>query len=81
MAWRKKKSIGMDSMHLGRATYVDWPVALLHVVGSEQGARARELVKKAVFETEHRGRSHNGGLRVDGTDNLLTPRLWNCFSI
>lgn len=51
------------------------PVALLHVVRNKQGACTGELVKEAVLETEHRRRSHNGRLGVDGTDDLLTPRL------
>ena len=51
------------------------PVALLQVVGVNQGAGASDLVKEVVLETEHRGRAHDGGLGVDGTNDLLSPRL------
>lgn len=51
------------------------PVALLHVVGVNQGAGASELVKEVVLETEHWGGAHDGGLGVDGTNDLLSPRL------
>lgn len=56
---------------------MDWPVALLHVVGSEQVGHASELVKEIVLETEHRGRADNGGLGVDIADDLLTPGLYS----
>jgi hypothetical protein len=59
-----------------RATYVNRPVAFLQVVGVKQRAGAGELVKEAVLETEHRGGAHNGGLGVDGTNDLLSPRLF-----
>jgi hypothetical protein len=51
------------------------PVALLHVVGSEQVGDTGKLVKKVVLETEHRGRSHDGGFGVNGTSDFLTPAL------
>lgn len=60
---------------MGHATYVDWPVALLHVVGSEQVGHASELVKEVVLETEHRRRADDSGLGVDGANDLLTPGL------
>ena len=56
-------------------TYVNGPEALLHVVGSEQVGNTGKLVQKVVLETEHRGRSHDGSLGVDGAGNLLTPGL------
>lgn len=54
---------------------MDWPEPLLHVVGNEQGARTGELVKQVVLEAEHRGGAHNGGFRVDRTNDLLAPGL------
>lgn len=51
------------------------PKALLHVVGSEQVGDTGKLVKKVVLETEHRGRSHDSGLGVNGTNDFLTPAL------
>lgn len=61
---------------LCHATYVDRPVALLHVVGSEKVGDASKLVKEVVLETEHRGRTDDGGLGVDRADDLLTPGLY-----
>lgn len=60
---------------------MDRPEALLHVVGSEQVGDAGELVEEVVFGTEHRSRSHNGRLGVDGTNNILSPCLcdWNQY--
>lgn len=55
---------------------MDRPVALLHVVGSEQVGDTSKLVKEVVLETEHRGRADNGGLGVDGADDLLAPGLY-----
>lgn len=54
---------------------MDRPVALLHVVGSEQVGHASEFVKEVVLETEHGGRADNGGLGVDGANDFLTPGL------
>jgi hypothetical protein len=51
------------------------PVALLHVVGSEQVGDTGKLVKKVVLETEHRRGTHNCCLGVDLADDLLTPCL------
>lgn len=65
-----------DSNHdLLKATYVHRPVALLHVVGSEDVGRTSELVKEVVLETEHGRGADDGGLRVDRASNLLTPGL------
>lgn len=66
-------------MYLG-GTYVDRPVALLHVVGSEDVADLGQLVQKVVLETEHGCRAHDCGFGVDVADDLLTPRLSKCQS-
>jgi hypothetical protein len=55
---------------------VNGPEALLQLVGVKQGAGASELVKEVVLETEHRGGTHDGGLGVDGTNDLFTPGLF-----
>lgn len=52
------------------------PVALLHVVGSENIAHFGQLVEEVILEAEHGGRPDNGGLGVDFADDLLTPRLY-----
>ena len=58
------------------ATYVNGPVALLHVVGSENVANLSQLVKKVVLETEHWRGTHDCCLGVDVADDLLTPSLY-----
>lgn len=61
--------------HRPISTYVNWPVSLSLVVGSEKVERAREFEKKVVLETEHRGRSDNGCLGEDTPDSLLSAAL------
>jgi hypothetical protein len=61
---------------ISKATYVNRPVALLHVVGSEHIANLSQLVKKVVLETEHRRGTHDCCLGVDLADDLLTPCLY-----
>jgi hypothetical protein len=73
MAW---KWLVLPAPIPGERTYVNRPVALLHVVGGEDVAHLGQLVEEVVLETEHRRRSHNGGLRVDFADDFLTPCLW-----
>ena len=71
--WLVVRSSTLD-IHLGD-TYVNRPVALLHVVGSQDVANLSQLVQKVVLETEHGRRAHDCGLGVDLADDLLTPRL------
>lgn len=66
----------MQLVHPGRTTYVNGPVALLHVVGGEDVAHLGQLVEEVVLETEHWCRSHDCGLGVDLADDLLTPCLY-----
>lgn len=66
----------MQLVHSGRITYVNGPVALLHVVGGENVAHLGQLVEQVVLETEHWCRSHDCGLGVDLPDELLTPCLY-----
>lgn len=58
-------------------SYVDGPVALLHVVGSEDVANLGQLVEEVVLETEHGGGTDDGGFGVDVADDLLTPGLYS----
>ena len=58
------------------ATYVNWPEALLHVVGGEKVRYASKLVKKVVFKSEHGSGPDDGGLGVDRADHFLSPSLW-----
>lgn len=51
------------------------PEALLHVVGGEKVGYASKLVKEVILKTEHRGRSDDGGLGVDGANDFLSPSL------
>lgn len=51
------------------------PEPLLHMVGREEVCNAGKLVKKVVFEAEHRRWTNDGSLRVDGARNFLTPAL------
>lgn len=57
------------------ATYVNWPEALLHVVGGEKVRYASKLVKKVVFKTEHGSGPDDGGLGVDRAGHFLSPSL------
>lgn len=59
----------------GPSTYVNRPVALLHVVGREEVGDTSELVEQVVFETKHGRRTDDGSLREDVTGDLLTPSL------
>ena len=54
---------------------VNWPVTLLHVVGSKEIGNTSQLVEKTVLETEHWCWPDNGSLWVDGADDLLSSRL------
>lgn len=58
------------------SSYVNRPVALLHVVGGEEVGDTSKLVEKVVLETEHGRRTDDRGLRVDITSDLLTPSLF-----
>lgn len=66
----------MNTFHGRLSTYVNRPVALLHVVCSENVANLSQLVKEVVLKTEHGRGAHNCGLGVDVSDDFLTPRLW-----
>jgi hypothetical protein len=57
-------------------SYVDGPVALLHVVVSEDVANLGQLVEEVVLETEHGGGTDDG-FGVDVADDLLTPGLYS----
>jgi hypothetical protein len=63
------------------STYVNGPIALLHVVGGEEVGDTGELVEQVVLETEQGSRANNRSFRVDLTSNLLTQSLFIQFSI
>lgn len=58
-----------------KGPYVNRPEALLHVVGGEQAGHSGQFVQEVVLETEHGGRTDNGGLGVDRTSHFLAPSL------
>lgn len=62
-------------------TYVDWPVSLLLVVGSDHVEGTGKFEKKVVLETEHRSRSNNGGLGEDAAHYLLSTALCSSSEI
>lgn len=54
---------------------VNWPVTLLHVVGSKEVGDTSQLVEETILETEHWCWSDDGSLWVDGANDLLSSRL------
>lgn len=58
---------------ISAATYVNGPVFLLHVVGSQEICDTSKLVKQVVLESEHWCGAHNSCLREDFTNNTLAP--------
>ncbi len=54
---------------------MNWPIALLHVVGGEDVHDAGQSEQKVILEAEHGRGSDNGSLREDVSHNLLGPAL------
>lgn len=54
---------------------MDGSESFLHVVGREEVHNASKLQKEVVLETKDRCRSHNGGLGIDATSDLLAAGL------
>lgn len=52
-----------------------WPVALLHVVGSEKVGNTSQLVEKTILKTEHWCWPDDSSLWEDAADDLLSSRL------
>lgn len=51
------------------------PVALLHIIGSEQVSHACKFVQEAIFETEHWRWPDNSCLRENASDYIFSSCL------
>lgn len=58
-----------------KTTYMNRPVFLLHVVGSQEIGDASKLVKEVVLKSEHWCGTDNSCLGEDLTNNTLAPAL------
>lgn len=67
--------VNINPSNLRIQTYMNWPVALLHMVRSEDVGVSGKLVEKAILETKQWRRSHNCGLREYAAYNCLTSGL------
>jgi hypothetical protein len=54
---------------------MNWPVALLHIIGSEQVSHACKFVQEAILETEHWRWPHNSSLRENASDDIFSSCL------
>lgn len=54
---------------------MNWPVSLLHVIGSEDVGNSGKSVQKPVLKSEHRGWPDDSSLGENGSCNVFTLSL------